>query len=478
MSVTVTLYSFSKRENSTKQPTGGGTDYSCVMLDDTSLMNPVFKLEIAANPIDKNYAYVADFNRYYFINDISTYQGFWYISCTCDVLASFKTAIGSGSHYVLRAASDFDGTIIDSIYTTKAIETAVKTAGSNPFSWSLGHSYVIGIIGYAPSASKQVGSVTYYHMNDAALQGFITYLMQDVGDWSDITTSEYDQGVQEALLNPINYIVSCIALPIAPPATLSVNTVYFGYYFADLTNTSGATMAVLEPGDTITETFNISSVPVHPQAATRGKYLNAAPYMSRTLHFGPFGDIEINPSSLIDATGVTASMLIDKMSGNARCLVYPTNNPSNVLFTGTTQVGVEINLSQVLKNPLDRSTAVNTGLLNTAQGFVSLNPFTTLNAWYQTFDNAARTKVPNVSAGGTNGSFLTFFDSEIFYLLSKYYEITDENLTELGRPCCKLKTINTLSGFVVCSDADVEISGTQDEAQKINGYMNNGFFYE
>ena len=43
MAITVKLYTFSKRENSTKWPSGG-TDYSCTLIDDTSLMNPTFKI--------------------------------------------------------------------------------------------------------------------------------------------------------------------------------------------------------------------------------------------------------------------------------------------------------------------------------------------------------------------------------------------------------------------------------------------------
>ena len=70
MAITVNLYSFSKRENSTKRPTSGATSYSCTLIDDTSLMNPIFKLEIGSNPIGKNYCYVPDFDRYYFISNI------------------------------------------------------------------------------------------------------------------------------------------------------------------------------------------------------------------------------------------------------------------------------------------------------------------------------------------------------------------------------------------------------------------------
>ena len=69
MSIAVHLYSFTKRENSTKRPSSGGTTYNCVLIDETSLMNPVFKLDIGSNPIGKNYAYVPDFDRYYFITD-------------------------------------------------------------------------------------------------------------------------------------------------------------------------------------------------------------------------------------------------------------------------------------------------------------------------------------------------------------------------------------------------------------------------
>ena len=54
----------------------------------------------------------------------------------------------------------------------------------------------------------------------------------------------------------------------------------------------------------------------------------------------------------------------------------------------------------------------------------------------------------------------------------------DENLTEAGRPLCKVKQINTLSGYILCQLADAQIPGTADEAVKINGYLNGGFFYE
>ena len=170
MAITVILYSFTKRENSTKQPTAAGTSFTCTMIDDTSLMNPVFKLSIATNPIGNNYCYVSDFNRYYFITDISTHQNFWYVSCTCDVLASFKTEIGNGTHYVLRAASSYDGDISDTVYPAKIAATCSQIQpATNLINWSEGHSYVLGVVGIAANSVNQVGSLVYYHMDEDAL---------------------------------------------------------------------------------------------------------------------------------------------------------------------------------------------------------------------------------------------------------------------------------------------------------------------
>ena len=64
------------------------------------------------------------------------------------------------------------------------------------------------------------------------------------------------------------------------------------------------------------------------------------------------------------------------------------------------------------------------------------------------------------------------------YLSYKYFTVVDENLAEIGRPLCQTKQISTLSGYILCQNADAQITGTQDEADKINGYLNSGFFYE
>ena len=482
MAITVTLYSFTKRENSTKQPTGSGTSYSCLMLDDTSLMNPTFKLSIAANPIGNNYCYVSDFNRYYFITDISTHQNFWYISCTCDVLASFKTAIGTGSHYVLRAASDYDGDISDTIYPAKIDGTMTRTFPvNNLIDWSNGHSFVLGVVGMAPSYADQIGSVTYYHMNGEALNAFMDFLMSNVDNWSDLS-GEYSPGVNQALLNPMQYITSCICLPVSGPVGpyLRPASIKFGYYEYPLSGEPGDVKVLDMTNPTVIENTTIS-IPKHPQAATRGNYLNCQPFSEYTLHIDPWGDIPLDPTLLQENDNLAIDLYIDMTDGTATLFVQGNEVLTDIFFNGASHIGININLSQVYVDGLAQEkvvtesifTMLSAGLSGSPAGFVTI-----ANAATSGIQDATRLSFPHVSGLPNSGSFLSFFNVDNFYLTHKYVEIVDENQTELGRPLCTTKTINTLSGFILCSGADCQISGTQEEAQKINNYMNTGFFYE
>lgn len=490
MSITVKLYSFTKRENSTKTPTGSGTDYSCVMMDETSLMNPTFKLSIASNPIGKNYAYVSDFNRYYFITDITTYQNFWLITCRCDVMASFKTEIGAQSHYVLRSASDHDEYISDNHYGAKVDRTATKVPISGPLYWGTSHSYVVGITGYAPSTTQQVGSVTYYQMDDTGFYNFIYYLMHDINDWCDIPTAIYDSSVQEALLNPIQYIVSCVALPVDFTGD-TTSRIHFGYYYFDIPGTGKYKTLTL--GQTETEEGTVT-LPKHPQASTRGKYMNGAPFSDYIFHLGPFGDIPLDPADYIDATALRYKITYDMAQGVGRLVVGPaitdSTNIMNVSYCGSVMIGAPVQLSQAIINPLQAqlswdvgmnnvfTTGMQAGLANNSINLAN-NLVQAQNVLQTTYADALQNKFPTCCGVGTPGSFFTFFDNDYgCYLMAKFMTVVDENITEIGRPLCKVKQINTLSGYILCQNADAAISGTADEAAQINAYLNSGFFYE
>ena len=498
MSISATFLPFAKRENSTRQPTAGelsnGVTVNCILMDDTSLMNPTFKVRWPTNsaPHHYNYCYVQDFSRYYFVSDVTSSQGFWYFTMICDVMASYKGPIGSGQHYVLRSASDRDEYIIDTSYITRAAEQAVKNIGNvydgstlignDPFSWSNGHSYVLGVISPSYNYAYQFGAITYYWMNDSELTQFLSFLFNNVDQWSGIATGTYSAAVQEALLNPMQYIVSCIALPFAKPATGPTdNTVYFGYYHY---NPTGSFTPILVSHDSVVKHLTVEfTISKHPQASARGIYMNSSPYSSYTLHLGPFGDIPLDPALLVDESVLSVDLATDVARGAGRVIVKG-KTTGNILYHGSAQVGVSINISSAQRDYLGQQTNLLSGIVNTvgAAGSAAMGNMSSIGNVITTpattVENAMRLKYPTVIGGGEAGSFLTFHDFDSCYLNCKFYWAVEENVTELGRPLFKKRTINTLSGYILCTGADVLIAGTQEESIKVNNYMNTGFYYE
>lgn len=70
---------------------------SGTLKEQTSITSPAIMIE-NENPVNFNYAYIPDFNRFYFISDIvNVSNNLWRINLKVDVLESFKNDILSSS---------------------------------------------------------------------------------------------------------------------------------------------------------------------------------------------------------------------------------------------------------------------------------------------------------------------------------------------------------------------------------------------
>ena len=75
----------------------------CYIKDNRSIVNPVFILDYNPAIISLNYAYVSEFGRYYFINNISVAPGGkMEVDCSVDVLQTYNNQIASLSVEVSR----------------------------------------------------------------------------------------------------------------------------------------------------------------------------------------------------------------------------------------------------------------------------------------------------------------------------------------------------------------------------------------
>ena len=477
----VTLYKFSKRLNSTAQPApSSGTSFTCELKDETSFINPILKFRPdhltsgLFSPSAYNYASIVYWQRYYYITDWKYINGLWECYLTVDVMASFKSEIGNTSSYIIRSASQYNGDISDSFYPATTVCAITKQQISSDIYHTTIPSgcFVVGIINKSQNTNK-MGAVVYYALSGQDMGNLMNYLFSDsIYQQANISSAEITDGLYKSLVDPFQYISSCMWFPV-PTSTLgsTTETITVGYWNTNITGTV-VTYVTKEIGFK-----SNSAIARHPQIA-RGAYMDHAPYTKLTAYYPPFGEIPIDTTYLQYGANnyLYGKMFIDFITGLADCYITITNgydtdttaDPYKYMTMRSGQIGVPIQISQVM-----------TDYLSTLQNGVGAltNLFTgNLGGAFNNIVSGVQNSMPKVSSMGANGSLIEIITPP--YLIVEHYQVVDENLTEFGRPLCNTRTISTLSGFIQCGEDDHSFSGTKSENEEINRNLKNGFFYE
>lgn len=518
MAITVELWTFTKTTNSTKQPSGTVTkSISCTMKDECSIMRPVLETQDVTTPWIYNYAKIPTFgNRYYFIDDWSYYRGVWSCEMTEDVLATYKTSIGSSYQLVTRTANAtyWNKYLVDDTYP--AIGEPSVYAVSNPLSPDVNPyvtdirngCYVIGITNN-DSQKTYGGSVTYYVLDYFNLNMLKGYLM-DFNNWSSIDASITN--LQKFEFNPLQYIVSCNYFPfglsdmprthyeINPAGILEYNAVYFGWWTTPtIVDADSNTFKMWSLGSKpIGTKSGYLNIPKHPQAATRGKYLNLDPYSRYTLVFRPFGEIALDSTFLVDLNAIYYTIKFDAITGEAILELFmdSTAQTNDIPFaTYRSQLATPVQLSQITQDVVG---AVQ-GVVSMVSSFASFAAgsgakWTEMNGLVGTKGvsagsgsgpissiidgtiSACRSMIPQMTSVGNNGSYLEYdYTPRVF---AQCFQITDDAHAKCGYASYEYMTVNSSSGFTLCKDVKIELSAMSEEIDLIKQYMEAGFYYE
>lgn len=89
----VNFYNAKIRKNELNKKLGTAIVKTCSLKDGTSVEDPVLYIQHEANLFACNYAYIADFGRYYFITVREIDGKTSYITCHVDVLKTFAADI-------------------------------------------------------------------------------------------------------------------------------------------------------------------------------------------------------------------------------------------------------------------------------------------------------------------------------------------------------------------------------------------------
>lgn len=115
------LYStISPRERVTKTLKAVGTALTGTIKEESSIIDPVIKVSLAALP-EANYMYIEDFKRYYFItNIVCDYDGIFEIHAHVDVLMSNASVIRQQKAVVAKQQKRWNLYLNDTDYKTYA----------------------------------------------------------------------------------------------------------------------------------------------------------------------------------------------------------------------------------------------------------------------------------------------------------------------------------------------------------------------
>ena len=465
MAINVDFYTFAKKVNSTKVPSGtAALSTQCIIKRGSSIISPTIELDIglATSPASYNYCYISDWGRYYFVSDWIFNERLWTAKLTVDPLASFKSSIGSYTGYILRSASAANGNVVDMLYPALASVSTSANNSDQGESWDNSMDsgcYVIGIMG--KSSGQNGGAVTYYKATSSQMQALCNYML-DTSHLGTITDIEDD--LLKCIFNPLQYIVSCMWFPVSP--TTVGGDPYVGWWLV-----SGSGMHPIS--DSLRYSRSLTyDIPKHPKASSRGNYLNMAPFSKYYLYAGPFGCIPIDSSYLIGKSKLYTYVRVDFATGSGKLTIE--DSSGNVIEEHFAQVGVPVAVGQ---NSINQGavTGLAGGVMNTIGNALTGNPVGMLESGLQTIGNAAELSQSIPSTRGSNG---TCAFSNQFRLVGRFFDVADADNTSRGRPLCSARQISSLSGYILCSDADPSVACTDSELAQIVSYMNGGFYYE
>lgn len=103
-----------------KDITQVGSDITGTLREGCSVIDPVIKFEstVGSHLTDCNYAYITEFGRYYYINNIVCVGNLFECHMHVDVLMTYKTGIRSNSAVISRQENSYNLYLQDGVFKT------------------------------------------------------------------------------------------------------------------------------------------------------------------------------------------------------------------------------------------------------------------------------------------------------------------------------------------------------------------------
>lgn len=468
---TLTYWTLAKRHNSTKAPTGAGTQVTVNLKGGSDLLTPVFTLNYSGTP---SFSYMFFEGRYYFVTGIKNVrQDLWEITGSVDPLATSKADILAMSPYVLYY-THANTEIADKRLSVKTSRSLVVETADFSF-LGAGHTYILTVVGKDQICAFNLGAADidamfaqdYQNSYDAAVNAIPNVTGIDFAD-TIIDTVRWWKEYMQSVGGAFNYagtvaenIKRCIILPMT------------------MGHIGGQPNVRIKLGgvDTGVDAFKVNVRTVDDSVTINIPWQNIAdwrrlsPYMEIYLHIPPLGLIALSPSDLIGYTQLTVKMSMDVLSGDT---IFQVIAGTHVIYQATTNLATEYAIGS-------SQTGIQQGAnaLIGAAGALTGNPLMAAAGVLGLANDLRPT--PTCIGSNSGGAVLGLPNMNRVTCYSIFHDtaVTPSSISaEKGTPYNGVLSLANVSGYVQTSGASVSGSMTDTEREMINQLMDGGIYIE
>ena len=478
------VYTLSKRHNSTLQPTGTGTVIDVYLKGGSDLLSPVFTLNSATIP---TFNYLSFEGRYYFVTGIRNVRDQLYeVSCQVDVLATYKADIQAASAYVIYY-THANSEIVDHRLSTKtAITTDASTQTFNNL--GSGQSYLITAVG---AEGTSIFACDKSDVDDIFTHPLLTQVQQDFEDEVDDIQQDLLAVVAGDVMDALKGVAAVLMRAFVLVSKFS-NTIQFAndamkylkncYVLPLDKGNIGGTSARIKLGAWNSNTYGNMGFPriVHDSATVSipwqaSDWRRNAPYHEIYLYIPYIGLVTIPASEVIGVTNLTVNVSIDTYSGvtsfvvnadNGAVLGQYSTNIAASYAVGSSNIDVVNSGAQIVTSAL---AAMGNGLVGNAPGVIG-GALGITNA-IKPFDMSisANGGAAGMGLGNTVKCFTVFHDTTV----------TPASVSAVkGTPYNGVLSLSGISGYVQTMDTSISGSMTDTEREEINNLLNGGVYIE
>ena len=478
---------------------------------ETNIINPTIVIEYN-KVIDFNYIYISTFNRYYFVNGVSSVRtNLWRIELSVDVLMTYKDTILNYECFVARNENTYDAYIEDKylpLKYEKEIEYIEEWSSTDTNSFFKGYTAIITTIASNADLPEEEkieittpfedgnGKVAMTSTFETGSSGFkVVQFIPEQNAYGKVI----DRIVQEVVGDDkvASYILSFIVFPIWNPAIYSqVNyesgtKFYYGKKSIDMTEIvdTGVTPVCVLKGDTIAPIYMRSfAVPQHYNS-----FLDYEPYSTYELWLPFHGWVKLNATLvvgkllsvyyIIQPDSTKGTILVKNVTDGVVALEVPCDIGVEIAVN-TTNAQEIANRKNAAAVGLGTSTAI--GVAAGVLGMATLNPVLMLGGVASMLGGVSNfvqqtTDLRTEGKGSVNSGNEGLYSDRIIKLKITRTPLAVDDLTKyakyIGRPLQTNVKLNTLTGYTIVGGVHVENlpQATESEKQEIEKILRQGF---